>query len=212
MSSARLASTVPPSARMLSHTRARSVSRISGRHSSAPSFASARAVARPMALAAPVIKHLRCRNERMRLLPRGRRLDHSSVLSWRSGITADCPEMSAVTRLLSGETLSPGHRADAINRCELTGEAMNQQDLLQPAAGWAAPQGTRLPPPPPRERGLLFRTLALASRWFGRPELPHIFPVLNINRRIFPAWLFFASRMMPFGKLPATVREKLILR
>jgi alkylhydroperoxidase family enzyme len=89
---------------------------------------------------------------------------------------------------------------------------MNQQDLLQPAAGWAAPQDTRLPPPPPRERGLLFRTLALASRWFGRPELPHIFPVLNINRRIFPAWLFFASRMMPFGKLPATVREKLILR
>src|SRR5690606_38018922 len=89
---------------------------------------------------------------------------------------------------------------------------MNQQDLLQPVAGWAAPQGTRLPPPPPRERGLLFRTMALASRWFGRPELPHIFPVLNINRRIFPAWLFFASRMMPFGKLPATVREKLILR
>lgn len=89
---------------------------------------------------------------------------------------------------------------------------MNQQDLLQPAAGWAESEGLRLPPPSPRQQGLLLRTLARASRWFDRPELPHIFPVLNINRRIFPAWLFFASRLMPYGTLPATVREKLILR
>ena len=89
---------------------------------------------------------------------------------------------------------------------------MSTTDLLQPEGGWAQPEQVRLPPPPPAKRGLLFRTMALASRWFGRPELPRVFPVLNINRRIFPAWLFFASRLMPFGKLPATVREKLILR
>lgn len=89
---------------------------------------------------------------------------------------------------------------------------MRYRDPLQPADGWAAPETLRLPPPPPSERGMAFRSMSLVSRWFGRPELPHIFPVLNINRRLFRGWLFFASRLMPFGKLPATVREKLILR
>lgn len=89
---------------------------------------------------------------------------------------------------------------------------MPYSDPLQPAGGWAAPETLRLPAPPVAERGLLFRTMSLVSRWFGRAELPHIFPVMNINRRLFRGWLFFASRLMPFGRLPAGVREKLILR
>lgn len=89
---------------------------------------------------------------------------------------------------------------------------MQYQDRLQPSKGWAVPTGQRLPIPTPKERGLLFRSMSNVSRLFGRPELPNVFPVINTNRRIFWAWLFFASRLMPFGRLPATLREKVILR
>jgi|GEM_PF-251921 len=87
-----------------------------------------------------------------------------------------------------------------------------KQDLLQPKNGWAVPAGARLPVPPAAQRGLMFRTVSQVSRWFGRAQLPNIFPVLNTNGRIFWAWLFFASRLMPYGRLPAATREKIILR
>lgn len=83
---------------------------------------------------------------------------------------------------------------------------------LTPSGGWITHAAPRLTPPPPRERGLLFRGVAQASRWFGRSELPDIFTVLHINPRLFWGWLYFASRLMPFGRLPAATREKIILR
>jgi len=82
---------------------------------------------------------------------------------------------------------------------------------LRPAAGWIeAPQ--RIPTPPAARRGLAFRSLSLAARAFGRAEVPDIFSVFQINARLFWPWLFFASRLMPGGRLPAREREKLILR
>lgn len=89
---------------------------------------------------------------------------------------------------------------------------MRSTDLLQPQSGWAQPASVRLPPPPPRERGALFRSASALSRLFGRPDLPQVFPVIHRNPRLFWAWLFFASRLMPWGRLPAQVREKTILR
>lgn len=89
---------------------------------------------------------------------------------------------------------------------------MTASDPLQPESGWAAPASPRLPAPPPRERGLLFRTVSQVSRLFGRPDLPLVFPVIHLNPRVFWGWLFFASRLMPWGRLPAPVREKAILR
>lgn len=85
-------------------------------------------------------------------------------------------------------------------------------DLLQPPQGWALPEGERLPVPPPQHRGLFFRAVSWLSRWFGRKELPNIFPVMHINRRLFWPWLWFASRLMPFGRLSPTLRERVILR
>jgi alkylhydroperoxidase family enzyme len=85
-------------------------------------------------------------------------------------------------------------------------------DLLCPPGGWASPSQPRLRAPAPSRRGPLFRSMALVSGLFGRAEVPDVLTVLNINPRLFWAWLFFASRLMPFGKLPATVREKVILR
>lgn len=86
------------------------------------------------------------------------------------------------------------------------------EDLLQPPEGWAEVARERLPAPPLAQRGLAFRGLSRVSKLFGREQLPRIFPVFNINGRLFWAWLLFASRLMPYGKLPARTRELLILR
>lgn len=89
---------------------------------------------------------------------------------------------------------------------------MQNHDLLEPPKGWAKPAGERLSVPLIKERGVVFRSASKVSGWFGRPDLPNIFPVIHLNPRIFWAWLFFASRLMPFGRLPNTLREKIILR
>lgn len=83
---------------------------------------------------------------------------------------------------------------------------------LAPAAGWILPATPRIAAPAPAARGLLFRTVAQASRLFGRQQVPDVITVLHINPRLFWGWLYFASRLMPFGRLPARDREKLILR
>ena len=83
---------------------------------------------------------------------------------------------------------------------------------LQPGAGWKTPSSARLAAPPISERGLLFRMLGRLSRRLGRQEVPDVISVLHINPRLFWAWLFFASRLMPYGRLPAKLREKIILR
>ena len=85
-------------------------------------------------------------------------------------------------------------------------------DPIAPPGGWARVASPRLRPPPPSERGLVFRFVALFSRFFRRPEVPDVFPLINLDRRIFLPWLAFASRLMPFGRLPAVLRELVILR
>ncbi|MDI1301319.1 MAG: carboxymuconolactone decarboxylase family protein [bacterium] len=85
-------------------------------------------------------------------------------------------------------------------------------DRLQPENGWAIPATPRLPPPARRERGVLFRTVSRVSGLFGRPQVPDIFSVLHVNARLFWPWLLFASQLMPFGRLTAADREKIILR
>lgn len=89
---------------------------------------------------------------------------------------------------------------------------MARHDPLQPDRGWAQAAHPRLIPPPPQRQGWLLRALGLLTRRFGRAELPDLFPVLNLHRGLFLPWLWFASRLMPHGRLPATARELLILR
>lgn len=86
------------------------------------------------------------------------------------------------------------------------------QDALQPEGGWSSLARARLSAPVPAARGLLFRSTARLSGLFGRQEVPDVLTVLHLNPRLFWAWLFFASRLMPYGKLPPTLREKIILR
>lgn len=83
---------------------------------------------------------------------------------------------------------------------------------LVPEGGWITAPRARLPAPRPAARGALFRSLSGAARLFGRQDMPDVITVLHVNPRLFWAWLFFASRLMPFGKLPPALREKAILR
>lgn len=83
---------------------------------------------------------------------------------------------------------------------------------LAPAGGWAGPAVPRIATPLVSERGLVFRLMSLFSRRLGRAEIPDVFSVFHINARLFWAWLFFASRLFPFGRLRAAERELVILR
>lgn len=85
-------------------------------------------------------------------------------------------------------------------------------DPIQPPGGWMQTDTPRILPPPSADRGLAFRTASKAAKLFGRKQIPNVFPVFHVNPRLFWPWLLFASRLMPYGKLPATTREKLILR
>lgn len=83
---------------------------------------------------------------------------------------------------------------------------------LTPAQGWILHNQARIQTPAPSQRGFIFRIASKFSKFLGRADVPDVITVLHINPRIFWAWLFFASRLMPFGKLPDTLREKVILR
>jgi 4-carboxymuconolactone decarboxylase len=87
-----------------------------------------------------------------------------------------------------------------------------QPDALQPAQGWISLPSPRLAEPPRAQWGWVFRVLSLLARAFGRQQVPAVFSVLNINRRLMLPWLWFASRLMPYGSLPPREREWLILR
>lgn len=89
---------------------------------------------------------------------------------------------------------------------------MTPMTELKPAKGWTELSPARLAVPPPAERGWIFRALSRIAGRFGRSELPDIFTVLHIHPRLFWPWLFFASRLMPYGRLPARIRELAILR
>lgn len=84
--------------------------------------------------------------------------------------------------------------------------------ILVPEGGWASARRVRLAPPPPAQRGMLFRSLSGVTRLFGRDDMLDVITVLHTNPRLFWPWLLFASRLMPFGKLPPALREKVILR
>lgn len=90
--------------------------------------------------------------------------------------------------------------------------AVSNTAELQPERGWILSATPRLQAPPPAQRGLLFRAVSGSARLFGRKELPDLFPVFHINRRLFWPWLLFASRLMPGGRLKPKEREKIILR
>lgn len=88
---------------------------------------------------------------------------------------------------------------------------VNTMDALEPEGGWIRVQ-PRLAAPTVSEQGFLLRSASLLTKMFGRSEIPDVLSVYSKSPRLFWPWLAFASQLMPYGQLPATVREKIILR
>lgn len=83
------------------------------------------------------------------------------------------------------------------------------QDVLIPEKGW---RNTSESIKIPADQGLIFKAIGKSAALLGRKEVPDVFKLLFINKRLFWAWLYFASRLMPYGKLPGREREIIILR
>src|SRR5919106_2220273 len=73
-------------------------------------------------------------------------------------------------------------------------------------------EAPRIPPGGRREIGVVNSVIAgVAGRVTGTGA-PNIFLTLGRHPRLFRAWLRFAARLMPFGRLPRTETELVILR
>ena len=83
---------------------------------------------------------------------------------------------------------------------------------LTPPGGWRGPAQARIKPLTGKERGIVSRVVDWSTRVIGKVEPRNIFLTLQRSPRLFWPWLLFASRLMPFGKLDALDRERIILR
>lgn len=83
-------------------------------------------------------------------------------------------------------------------------------DVLIPKDGWINIQSPI--EIPNLDKQLWFKLSVSVAKTFGRPEIPNVFKLLAINQDIFWRWLFFASRLMPYGELTDREREIIILR
>jgi AhpD family alkylhydroperoxidase len=81
-----------------------------------------------------------------------------------------------------------------------------------PRDGWAGVAAPRIAPGSGRELGWFARAFVriAALRTGGRAV--NIFATLGRHPRLFNGWLFFASRLMPGGRLPRVDQELVILR
>lgn len=83
---------------------------------------------------------------------------------------------------------------------------------LTPPRGWSNPGRVRMPPLTTNESGFATRWFVKLINKFGGLEASNLFLMLIRNPRLFLAWLFFASRMMPNGTIDRRDTELIILR
>jgi alkylhydroperoxidase family enzyme len=79
---------------------------------------------------------------------------------------------------------------------------------LTPPGGWIETGRVRIEP----VGSPSVRFFSWAARRVRNEETPRLFALLGRHRRLFWPWLWFASRLMPNGRLDPRVREILILR
>lgn len=82
-------------------------------------------------------------------------------------------------------------------------------DILVPEKGWIKNlKGIQVP----TKQTWVFNSFGKVAVLFGRKEVPDIFKLLYLQPRVFWSWLYFASKMMPHGRLLSRDREIVILR
>ena len=85
-------------------------------------------------------------------------------------------------------------------------------EQFAPPGGWHPAAVSRIAPIDLRGSGPRARLLAWALGLFVKGDPPAVFLVLMRHWRLFRAWLSFAARLMPFGKLDRRDTELAILR
>ena len=71
----------------------------------------------------------------------------------------------------------------------------------------------RIAPGSPKDIGLANWTMiAVGAKVAKAPGMPKLFTTMARHRSLFRAWLFFAGRLMPRGRLPRRDTELVILR
>jgi alkylhydroperoxidase family enzyme len=83
---------------------------------------------------------------------------------------------------------------------------------LVPPGGWRGPERARIAPLSGAAKGLVSRVVDWGTRVIGKVEPRNIFLTLQHSPRLFWPWMLFASRLMPYGRLDALDRERIILR
>lgn len=82
---------------------------------------------------------------------------------------------------------------------------------VEPPGGWHPIDPGRVGPAGSRPR-VLHRALSGAMRALGRKQVPNVFLTLLRVPRILVPWSWYASRLMPYGRLEPLWRERMILR
>jgi alkylhydroperoxidase family enzyme len=85
-------------------------------------------------------------------------------------------------------------------------------DQLAPPGGWRSPGRVRLPPLRADEASMSKRLISAAVVRFGKVNAANLFLMLLRDLGLFRAWLGFARRLMPYGKLDRQDTERVILR
>jgi alkylhydroperoxidase family enzyme len=87
-----------------------------------------------------------------------------------------------------------------------------QADRLQALLAPAPTSPPRIPAARPRDLRPLARIVAEVSGRITGSGPPNIFTTLGRHPRLFRAWLYYSAHLMPFGRLPRTDSELVILR
>lgn len=83
---------------------------------------------------------------------------------------------------------------------------------LVPPAGWRTPARVRLPPLAATEARPGQRLLMSLISRIGKLDAGNLWRMLMRNPRLLPGFLALASRLMPYGELPRSETELVILR
>ncbi|MEQ1505722.1 MAG: carboxymuconolactone decarboxylase family protein [Myxococcota bacterium] len=117
------------------------------------------------------------------------------------------------------EGVAPGAEAPSVLLVRVapandSGRRLTRVDLLAlaPPDGWHPIDPSRIGPPPRPERTVLHRVASRILRRLGRDDIPNLFLLLLRTPRLVVPWTAYASRLMPYGRLPALDRERMILR
>ena len=87
-----------------------------------------------------------------------------------------------------------------------------QHDELMPDDGWQLPPERRIAPVTESNPGLIKKLFLIGIERIGKLNAANLWTLMMHNMRIFHGMLFYAARLMPYGRLERRDTELAILR